>query len=207
MGYIEFKGKTVEEAVTAASVEFGIISSDLEYEVLEKGSSGFLGIGAKPAVIRAKKVETLVEKTRNYLNELFAAMDIQTEIEIKYDEENSNMEINLEGSEMGILIGKRGQTLDALQYLISLFVNKESESYIHLKLDTENYRARRKDTLENLAKNIAYKVKRTKRSVTLEPMNPYERRIIHSALQNDKFVGTKSEGEEPYRKVVVFLKR
>ena len=179
----------------------------MEYEVLEKGSSGFLGIGAKPAVIRAKKVETLVEKTRNYLNELFAAMDIQTEIEIKYDEENSNMEINLEGSEMGILIGKRGQTLDALQYLISLFVNKESESYIHLKLDTENYRARRKDTLENLAKNIAYKVKRTKRSVTLEPMNPYERRIIHSALQNDKFVGTKSEGEEPYRKVVVFLKR
>ena len=207
MGYIEFKGKTVEEAVTAASVEFGIISSDLEYEVLEKGSSGFLGIGAKPAVIRAKKVETLVEKTRNYLNELFAAMDIQTEIEIKYDEENSNMEINLEGSEMGILIGKRGQTLDALQYLISLFVNKESESYIHLKLDTENYRARRKDTLENLAKNIAYKVKRTKRSVTLEPMNPYERRIIHSALQNDKFVGTKSEGEEPYGKVFVFLKR
>ena len=104
MGYIEFKGKTVEEAVTAASVEFGIISSDLEYEVLEKGSSGFLGIGAKPAVIRAKKVETLVEKTRNYLNELFAAMDIQTEIEIKYDEENSNMEINLEGSEMCITI-------------------------------------------------------------------------------------------------------
>ena len=117
------------------------------------------------------------------------------------------MDINLEGSEMGILIGKRGQTLDALQYLISLFVNKESEAYVRVKLDTENYRARRKDTLENLAKNIAFKVKRSRRSVTLEPMNPYERRIIHSALQNDKYVATRSEGEEPYRKVVVYLKK
>ena len=117
------------------------------------------------------------------------------------------MNINMEGPEMGILIGKRGQTLDALQYLVSLFVNKESENYIRVKLDTENYRARRKDTLENLAKNIAFKVKRSRRSVTLEPMNPYERRIIHSALQNDKYVATKSEGEEPYRKVVVYLKK
>ena len=134
-------------------------------------------------------------------------MDIETEVTIDFDEENNNMNINLEGSEMGILIGKRGQTLDALQYLISLFVNKESESYIRVKLDTENYRARRKDTLENLAKNIAFKVKRSRRSVTLEPMNPYERRIIHSALQNDKYVATRSEGEEPYRKVVVYLKK
>ncbi len=117
------------------------------------------------------------------------------------------MNFNLEGPEMGVLIGKRGQTLDALQYLISLFVNKESESYVRVKLDTENYRARRKDTLENLAKNIAFKVKRSRRSVTLEPMNPYERRIIHSALQNDKYVATRSEGEEPYRKVVVYLKK
>ena len=117
------------------------------------------------------------------------------------------MNIDLEGPEMGILIGKRGQTLDSLQYLVSLFVNKESESYIRVKLDTENYRARRKDTLENLAKNIAYKVKRNRKSITLEPMNPYERRIIHSALQNDKYVATRSEGEEPYRKVVVYLKK
>lgn len=209
---MEFKGKTVEEAVTAASVELGIISSELEYEVIDKGSSGFLGIGAKPAVIKAKKTEqkkekTIVDKTREYLDVLFKAMDIETEISIDYNEESNNMNINLEGPEMGILIGKRGQTLDALQYLISLFVNKESEAYIRVKLDTENYRARRKDTLENLAKNIAFKVKRSRRSVTLEPMNPYERRIIHSALQNDKYVATRSEGEEPYRKVVVYLKK
>lgn len=212
MSYMEFKGKTVEEAVTAASVELGIISSELEYEVIDKGSSGFLGIGAKPAVIKAKKTEqkkekTIVDKTREYLDVLFKAMDIETEISIDYNEESNNMNINLEGPEMGILIGKRGQTLDALQYLISLFVNKESEAYIRVKLDTENYRARRKDTLENLAKNIAFKVKRSRRSVTLEPMNPYERRIIHSALQNDKYVATRSEGEEPYRKVVVYLKK
>ena len=210
MSYVEFKGKTVEEALTAASASLGVTSSELDYEVVEKGSSGFLGIGAKPAVIKAKKIEkeeTIVDKTRAYLETLFKAMDIQTEIEINFDEENNNMNISLEGPEMGILIGKRGQTLDALQYLISLYVNKESESYIRLKLDTENYRARRKDTLENLAKNIAFKVKRSRRSITLEPMNPYERRIIHSALQNDKYVATRSEGEEPYRKVVVYLKK
>lgn len=210
MSYVEFKGKTVEEALTAASASLGVVSSDLEYEVLDKGSAGFLGIGAKPAIIKAKKAdkeETIVDKTKSYLDALFKAMDIQTEVEIKFDEENNNMNINLEGPEMGILIGKRGQTLDALQYLISLYVNKESESYIRLKLDTENYRARRKDTLENLAKNIAFKVKRSRRSITLEPMNPYERRIIHSALQNDKYVATRSEGEEPYRKVVVYLKK
>lgn len=210
MSYMEFKGKTVEEAVTAASVELGITSSELEYEIIDKGSSGFLGLGAKPAVIKAKKAEqakTIVDKTRDYLEVLFKAMDIETEISIDHDEESNNMNINLEGPEMGILIGKRGQTLDALQYLISLFVNKESEAYIRVKLDTENYRARRKDTLESLAKNIAFKVKRSRRSVTLEPMNPYERRIIHSALQNDKYVATRSEGEEPYRKVVVYLKK
>lgn len=210
MSYTEFKGKTVEEAVTAASIKLGITSDELEYEIVDKGSTGFLGLGAKPAIIKAKKAEkakTVVDKTNEYLETLFKAMDIQTEITIDYDEENNNMSINLEGPEMGILIGKRGQTLDALQYLISLFVNKESESYVRVKLDTENYRARRKDTLENLAKNIAFKVKRSRRSVTLEPMNPYERRIIHSALQNDKYVATRSEGEEPYRKVVVYLKK
>jgi len=128
-------------------------------------------------------------------------------IDIKYNEEEKSMDIELSGNEMGVLIGKRGQTLDSLQYLVSLVVNKESEEYIHVKVDTENYRQRRKETLENLAKNIAYKVKRTKRSVSLEPMNPYERRIIHSALQNDKYVTTHSEGEEPFRRVVVTLKR
>ena len=134
-------------------------------------------------------------------------MDIEAKVTIDYDEEKSTMDIDVAGPDMGILIGKRGQTLDALQYLISLFVNKKSESYIRVKLDTENYRARRKDTLENLAKNIAFKVKRSRRSFTLEPMNPYERRIIHSALQNDAYVATRSEGEEPYRKVIVYLKK
>lgn len=212
MDYKEFKGKTVEEAVTAASIEIGVTSANLEYEILDKGSAGFLGIGAKPAIIKAKKADkpenekTIVDKTDDYLESLFKAMNIETEVTIDFDE-NNNMNINLEGPEMGILIGKRGQTLDALQYLISLYVNKESEAYIRVKLDTENYRARRKDTLENLAKNIAFKVKRSRRSITLEPMNPYERRIIHSALQNDKYVATRSEGEEPYRKVVVYLKK
>ena len=117
------------------------------------------------------------------------------------------MSIDLAGPEMGILIGKRGQTLDSLQYLTSLVANKSSEEYVRVKLDTENYRERRKETLEHLAKNIAYKVKRTKKSVSLEPMNPYERRVIHSALQNDKYVCTKSEGEEPFRHVVVILKK
>jgi spoIIIJ-associated protein len=203
----EFKAKTVEEAITQASLEFGVTSSDLEYEVVEKGTTGFLGIGAKPAVIKAKKKESFLDDIYEYLNNLFKAMDIEAKVNIDYDQENSNMNIDVSGPDMGILIGKRGQTLDALQYLISLFVNKKSESYIRVKLDTENYRARRRDTLENLAKNIAFKVKRTRRSFTLEPMNPYERRIIHSALQNDKYVATRSEGEEPYRKVVVYLRK
>ena len=123
------------------------------------------------------------------------------------NEEEKEMDVNLTGEEMGLLIGKRGQTLDSLQYLVSLVVNKESEDYLRVKLDTENYRERRKETLETLAKNIAYKVKRTRRPVSLEPMNPYERRIIHSALQNDKYVFTKSEGEDPFRHVVIALKK
>ena len=128
-------------------------------------------------------------------------------VEISYDENEKTMDIDLKGDDMGVLIGKRGQTLDSLQYLVSLVVNRDTDDYIRVKVDTEDYRKRRKETLENLAKNIAYKVKRTRRSVSLEPMNPYERRIIHSALQNDKFVTTHSEGDEPYRHVVVTLKK
>ena len=268
MDYQEFKGKTVEEALTAASVELGVASTDLDYEVVDKGSSGFLGIGAKQAVIKARKKEEeiqeasvstsnksaksdaeksytkknekndfkknegksagtdleeeiarkqtekvvenkdeIIKNTYAYLADLFKAMDIDAKVTIDFDDSNNNMNINLEGPEMGILIGKRGQTLDALQYLISLSVNKDSKAYIRVKLDTENYRARRKETLENLAKNLAFKVKRSRRSVILEPMNPYERRIIHSALQNDRYVATRSEGEEPYRKVVIYLKK
>jgi len=203
----EFKAKTVEEALTNASMELGVTSAELDYEVIEKGTSGFLGIGAKPAVIKAKKKDSFLDEIQTYLDNLFKAMEVESTVTIDYDKDEGVMNIDVAGPDMGILIGKRGQTLDALQYLISLFVNKKSESYIRVKLDTENYRQRRKDTLENLARNIAFKVKRTRRSFTLEPMNPYERRIIHSSLQNDKYVATRSEGEEPYRKVVVYLKK
>ena len=207
MEFLEFKGKTKDEALMQASVELGVPSTELEYEVISEETKGFLGIGSKPCIIKARKKKTFIDDVREYLESLFKAMDIDTEIDIEFDDTENVLSINLEGPDMGILIGKRGQTLDALQYIISLAVNKKSESYIRVKLDTENYRARRKETLENLAKNIAFKVKRSKRSFALEPMNPYERRIIHATLQNDRFVSTRSEGEEPYRKVIVYLKK
>ena len=207
MEYIEITAKTVADAITNACQKLEVISDKLDYIVVDEGSSGFLGIGSKPAIIKAKIKSSVVDHAREFLNDVFEAMDLVVVIDIKYDEENKNMNVDLSGDEMGILIGKRGQTLDSLQYLLSLVVNKESEDYIRVKVDTEDYRRRRKETLENLAKNIAYKVKRTKRPVSLEPMNPYERRIIHSALQNDKYVTTHSEGDEPFRKVVVTLKR
>ena len=150
---------------------------------------------------------TMEKKAETFLKDVFQAMDIQASIVVKYDPSTQAMDINIDGEDMGILIGKRGQTLDSLQYLVSLVVNKDVSDYIRVKVDTENYRARRKETLENLAKNIAYKVKRTKRPGSLEPMNPYERRMIHAALQNDKYVTTHSEGDEPFRRVVVTLKR
>lgn len=207
MEYREFTGKTVEDAVMEAAIKLETTSDKLDYEILEKGSSGFLGIGSKPAKIKARKLMETVDRVEEFLADVFAAMQIDAKIEITENKEENTMNVDLSGEDMGVLIGKRGQTLDSLQYLVSLVVNKESEEYVHVKVDTENYRQRRKETLENLAKNIAYKVKRTKRSISLEPMNPYERRIIHSALQNDKYVTTHSEGEEPFRRVVVTLKR
>lgn len=208
MEYIEFSAKTVSEAITEACQKFSVTSDKLDYQVVEEGSSGFLGIGSKPAIIKAAvKTVSVEDSAKTFLNDVFAAMNMTVVVDVKYDEIDKNMEIELSGDDMGVLIGKRGQTLDSLQYLVSLVANKGSEEYIHVKVDTENYRQRRKETLENLAKNIAYKVKRTRRPVSLEPMNPYERRIIHSALQNDRYVTTHSEGEEPYRKVVVTLKR
>ncbi len=210
MDYLEFTGKTVEDAVTEASIKFGTTSDKIVYEVIEKESNGFLGlIGSKPARIKAAFVKevTVEDVAKKFLKDVFSAMNIAVNVEIKVNEVNKTMDINLVGEDMGVLIGKRGQTIDSLQYLVSLVVNKECEEYYRVKLDTENYRERRKETLENLARNIASKVKRTRRSVTLEPMNPYERRIIHSALQNDKYVTTKSEGEEPYRHIVVMLKK
>ena len=207
MEFIEISAKTVNDAITAACQKFTVTSDKLEYTVVDEGSSGFLGIGARPAVIKAKVKASIEDKAKDFLKEVFDAMNLVVVVNVKYDEDNRNMEIELSGDEMGVLIGKRGQTLDSLQYLVSLVVNKDVDEYIRVKVDTEDYRKRRKETLENLAKNIAYKVKRTKRAVSLEPMNPYERRIIHSALQNDKYVTTHSEGEEPFRRVVVTLKK
>ena len=243
MEYKEFSAKTVDDAITAACQDFFVTSDKLDYEVLEEGSSGFLGIGAKPALIKArvkedkeivkesvkepvkevlKEEKKFVEETakvsnvdareveeaaKKFLGEVFDAMEMEVIVDARYDDAEKALDVDMRGEEIGILIGKRGQTLDSLQYLVSLVVNRGQVDYIRVKLDTENYRQRRKETLENLAKNIAYKVKRTKRPVSLEPMNPYERRIIHSALQNDRYVTTHSEGEEPFRRVVVSLKK
>ena len=301
MESIEVSAKTVEDAVLEAAIRLGTTRDKVDYEVITAGSSGFLGIGSKKAVIRARQktdeeIETAAkadqelgkildrvneksvnasaetknevkqeakkekpvkerpqpgktkkaqeksqgtekkaapaseknkeaekpaedakkvsapakpintEEVREFLNKVFDAMNMKVQIESEQKPEDHEVIIDLEGDDMGILIGKRGQTLDSLQYLTSLVVNKGSDDYIRVKVDTENYRERRKATLENLARNIAQKVKRTRKPVSLEPMNPYERRVIHSALQNDKFVSTHSEGEEPYRRVVVALK-
>lgn len=207
MDFQRFSAKTVGDAVTAACQHFLVTSDKLEYEILEEGSTGFLGFNAKPAVIQARVKVTVEDKALQFLNDVFAAMKMDVVMDIAYDEVEKHLDIDLKGDEMGILIGKRGQTLDSLQYLVSLIVNKGTEGYLRVKLDTENYRERRKETLETLAKNIAYKVKRTRRPVSLEPMNPYERRIIHAAVQNDKYVTTRSEGEEPFRHVVIALKK
>jgi len=208
MEYIEISAKTVDDAITKALIKLETTSDKIEYEVIEKGSSGLFGIiGSRQAVIKIRKKFNMVENTYEFLDELFRAMNLDVKVQIEYDEDDRNMNINFDGDEMGILIGKRGQTLDALQYIISLVVNKDSEVYIRVKTDTENYRERRKETLENLAKNLAYKVKRSRRPVSLEPMNPYERRIIHSILQEDRFVETHSEGEEPNRNIVITLKK
>jgi len=268
MEYMEFSAKTVQDAITEACTHFVVTSSSLEYEVIEEGSTGFLGIGSKPAVIKArakseeideakavftkeeekkevkkeaKKEKKEIKETKKevkkeekaevkkeevakkreinvdaaevekkatvFLKDVLSKMEIENDVKAKYDSEENCLNIEISGEDMGVLIGKRGQTLDSLQYLVSLVVNKGTKEYIRVKVDTENYRERRNKTLENLAKNMAFKVKRTRRSVTLEPMNPYERRVIHSALQNDSYVTTHSEGEEPYRKVVITLKK
>lgn len=207
MEFIEISAKTVDEAITEAIIKLGTTHDKIEYEVIDKGSAGFLGIARKDAVIRAKKKNDVVDNVREFLDKVFTAMHIDAEILIEKEEDSNIINVELKGSDMGILIGKRGQTLDALQYLANLAVNKNAEEYVKVKIDTEDYRKRRRETLENLAKNIAFKVKRTRRPVSLEPMNPFERRVIHSTLQNDRFVTTHSEGEEPYRHVVVTPKR
>lgn len=280
-GSIRVSAKTLDDAITEALIQLGVTSDRLEYEVIEKGSAGFLGIGMKQAVIEAwkkeekepeediekiireemslkpekneekaepkkeksqtaKKEKPVKEKAKaekekketepevsapvkekqelakveeqtikaveEFVQDTLKAMNMEVEIVSSIDEDGA-LCVDMKGEHMGILIGKRGQTLDALQYLANRVANKHQEGYVRVKLDTENYRKRREETLKHLAKNIAHKVKRSRRPVALEPMNPYERRIIHSALQSDPYVTTHSEGEEPYRKVVVTLKR
>ena len=207
MEFIEVSGKTLDEALTNALLKLETTSDKVEYEVIDKGSNGILSIfNYKPAKIKVRKKNTIEDLIREFLENMFNAMNMAVKVDIVLDNEECTLDVELSGEDMGLLIGKRGQTLDSIQYLVSLVANKEKEKYIRVKVDTENYRQRRKETLESLAKNISYKVKRSKRSVSLEPMNPYERRIIHSALQTDKFVSTKSEGEDPFRHVVIFLK-
>jgi spoIIIJ-associated protein len=209
MEFKEFTGKTVDDALTNATVSLGVTSDQIKYEVVEEGSSGFLGIGSKDALIKViiSSEEDPKEVAKTFLDGVFEAMQLEVNLSMEFDEEDKTLSIDLAGPEMGVLIGKRGQTLDSLQYLTNLAVNRSAENYTRVKIDTEDYRRRRKETLENLAKNMASKVKRTKKAVTLEAMNPYERRIIHSALQNDNNVTTHSEGEEPYRYVVITLKK
>ncbi|MCR5558126.1 MAG: protein jag [Butyrivibrio sp.] len=252
MEFKEFTAKNVDDAITEACEQLMVTSDRLEYEVVSNGSTGFLGINAKPAVIKARikeetketvevkepvkeavkevkketkkeepvkeEVKTVkatsninadecIKKANDFLKDVFGAMNMEVTVNSMFNAEDNVLDVELSGAEMGVLIGKRGQTLDSLQYLISLVVNRDCDDYIHVKVDTENYRERRKATLENLAKNISYKVRKTRQSVALEPMNPYERRIIHSALQNDRYVTTHSEGDEPFRRVVVTLKK
>ena len=196
--------KPVSEKISSEKPSSEKVSS--EKPVSEKTSSE-KSSSEKPSQKRRPSSLPLDEVAKNFLNGVFNAMHLEVEVDVKYDEEGRTMDIDLMGEEMGVLIGKRGQTLDSLQYLVSLVVNREVDDYIRVKVDTEDYRERRKETLENLAKNIAYKVKKTKRPLSLEPMNPYERRVIHSALQNDKYVSTHSEGDEPFRRVIVTYKR
>ena len=203
----EFSAKTVDEALTEALIKLETTSDQIEYEVIERESSGLLGLFSKPARIRVCKKEDVQDIVRDFLNRLFENMNLNVEVEMNFDEEEKIIYVELKGDEMGVLIGKRGQTLDSIQYLTSLVANKNRDEYIKIKMDTENYRERRKETIENLAKNIAIKVKKTRRPATLEPMNPYERRLIHAALQDDKYVETYSEGEEPFRKVIVNISK
>lgn len=207
MKEMEFSGKTVDDALTEALVQLGLTSDQIEYDIIDKGSTGFLGFNAKEAQIRVRIKSTPQDRVREFLDQVFAAMHMEVDIEFRKSDEEKTISVNLAGADMGVLIGKRGQTLDALQYLTNLAVNKDTQEYIRIKMDTENYRERRKETLENLARNLAYKVKRTKKPMKLEPMNPFERRVIHCALQGDRYVETHSEGEEPYRYVVITLKK
>ncbi len=207
MKAIEVSGKNIEEAKRNALKQLQTTEDKVEILVLDEGSKGILGfIGTKPCKIRVTVKRDYIEEAKTFIRSILDNMGVMAEIRIK--EENNVVNISLTGPRMGIIIGYRGETLDAIQYLVSLIINKDHETeYKRVVLDTENYRLKREETLKRLAEKTAYKVRRNGRSFKLEPMNPYERRIIHSTLQNDKYVYTYSEGEEPYRKVVVDLKK
>ncbi|KMT21746.1 RNA-binding cell elongation regulator Jag/EloR [Clostridium cylindrosporum] len=230
MKTLEFEGKSVEEAIENAIRELSVKKEDIEYEVLQQPSKGFLGfIGVKPAKIiislksksnkaegkeeaicsNAEKVKAIDYEVlaKKFLRDVLNNMNVMCEIHA--EDKGDTLKVNLVGPDMGILIGRRGETLDALQYLLSLVVNKENkdDKYKRVVLDTENYRKKREETLIRLANKLASRVKKSGQSITLEPMNPYERRVIHSALQGNKLISTKSEGEEPFRKVVIELKK
>ncbi|WP_300262509.1 RNA-binding cell elongation regulator Jag/EloR [Clostridium sp.] len=207
MNTIEITGKTVEEALKSALEKLNTTEDKVEVIVIEEGSKGFLNlIGAKPAKISVKKKRDRILEARKFLSDILDNMNIEAEINI--EESKDVVKINLTGAKMGTIIGYRGETLDSLQYLTSLVVNKAKEDkYKRVVLDTQNYRQKREETLKRLANKIAYKVRKSGKILKLEPMNPCERRVIHSELQNNDFVKTFSEGEEPYRRVVVELKK
>ena len=206
MKMVEVTGKTIEEAVEKGLQEMGCSRDEVELKILEAPYKGLLGIiGSKDAKVMLTRVDQTEQATRQFLENMFEAMNLRVDIAIDYQEEQ--MKIDLSGPNMGMVIGKRGQTLDAIQYLTSLVANKHREKYVKVFIDTENYRQKREETLVRLANKMAKTVKMTRKTMVLEPMNPYERRIIHAALQSDPRVQTYSEGEDPYRKVAIMLKK
>ena len=207
MEYIEVSARTVDDAITEALIKLGATSDQIEYEVIEKGSTGFLGIARKDAVIKVRKKYSVEGDITEFLQKIFAAMDLKVEIIIEKAEDGNTYNVELKGDDMGILIGKRGQTLDAVQYLASIVQNKNSETHCRVIINAEKYREKREKTLQMLARRLADKCIKSGKSVRLEPMNPYERKVIHSTLQSNPKVTTRSEGTEPNRRVVIELKR
>ncbi len=206
MKFLEKSATTVEEAIELALLELNTNELEVDIVVLEESKKALFGLfGGKQACVRVTKRANIEEIARDFLTSVLSKMNVETKISVKLKQ--NNLYVDMSGKEMALLIGRRGQTLDSLQYLVSLVVNKEREEYLRVILDTENYRQKRKETLERLAFKLANRAKKIKKDITLEPMNPYERRIIHSALQNNKFVTTKSEGDEPYRKVVIVMNK
>ena len=203
---VEKTGKTVDEALELALIALDTTRDQVEFEVLEEPAKAFLGIfGGNEAKIRVTKIKYVDQVAIEFLQSVLDEMNVEAEFNVNFD--GKDLSVEMSGTEMALLIGRRGQTLDALQYLVSLIVNKDREDYVRVILDTENYREKRKATLEKLAKRLARKARKTRKDIVLEPMNPYERRIIHSTLQGNPYVSTRSEGDEPFRKVIIYLNK